>query len=363
MALHGGSLLIQVRYPAAMLRRLASALVVVVACATTSAAQRSADSGALLLRYLQGERTLTMPAVFDRREFLTSLDDAISKGLPGPPEAARRVTAAFVLEAAAARSDADDIPGARSLMEWGCQRVRAHEPADNFDTAWHAAALSIAEGFLDPQGLEAHVQHTRSQLPANSLRTLAWAVAAEQRTSPLLIPHLAADVSPTMLAVSQAQVDAAVGRLINDAVARFALAAANPETAADARLRTAHLQLAMHRPSDAFATLAAIEITTREGWLVYLARVLRGQALERMQRPDDAISSFRDALKIGPNGQSATMSLSTLLYRRGQRDEAEALVQSLLAETDPISDPWWTYWAGSARLWAPRLATLRGLLQ
>jgi tetratricopeptide (TPR) repeat protein len=346
-----------------MFSRVASALVVVVACVAPSAAQRGVDGGGLLLRYVQGDRTLTLPTTFDRREFLASLESAIGKGLPSPPEAARRATAAFALEVAAARLDAGDIPGARSLLEWACARIRAHEVADEFDIAWHAAALSIADGFLDPDALEAHVRHTRSRVPVGALLDLSWAVAAEQRTSPLLIPRLAADVSPTMLAVNQAQLDAAVGRLMDDAVARFAVAASNAVTAGDARVRTAHIQLARNQAEQALTSLAALESTTREGWLVYLARLFRGQALERLQRPDDAITSLRDALKVGPGGQTATLSLSTLLYRRGQRDEAETLVQRLLAETDPISDPWWTYWAGGARLWTTRLAAMRGLLQ
>ena len=344
-------------------RRLLVAVVIVAVVVAGLGAQSGTNGGALLTRYLHGERTFALPAAFDRKLFLASIIDALDIGLPGPPEAARRATAAFALEASAARLDAGDIPGARTLLEWACGRIRTHVATDEFDIAWHAAALSIAEGFLDPEALESHVQHARGQLPGDPRLTLAWAVAAEQRTSPLLIPHLPPNVEPTMLASSQAQLNATVGRLMDDATERFALAAVHPLTAGDARVRTARMQLARDRPQDALTTLATFEASTREGWLVYLARLFRGQALEQLQRPDDALTSFRDALKVGPGGQTATMSLSSLLYRRGQHKDAETLVQLLLAETDPISDPWWTYWAGSARLWTSRLAAMRDQLQ
>ena len=356
----------QVRYPAAMLRLVASALVVVVACTVPSAAQTPVDAGALLTRYLHGERTLALPATFDAKAFAASVSDAVDKGLPGPPEAARRATAAFMLEAAAARLDDGDIRGSRTLLEWACGRVRIQAVADDFDRAWHDAALSIAEGFLDPVALEAHIQHTRAFLPGSPRLALAWAVAAEQRASPVLMPQQGSDSSatnPALRADNQARLDASIGRLQDDALERFAVAAAAPETAADARVRVAHIQMMRGRAQDALTTLAAIEVATREGWLIYLARLFRGQALERLKNMDDAETSFRDALKIGPGGQTATMSLATLLYRRGHRDEAESLVQSLLDETDPISDPWWTYWGGSARLWTQRLSVMRGLLQ
>jgi len=349
-----------------MRRRIVAALTIAAACTVGLNARHSPDGGALLARYLQGERTLAWPAAFEAKAFTASVSDAIDRGLPGPPETARRATAAFMLEAAAARLDAADISGSRTLLEWACARVRAHGAADDFDRAWEDAALSIAEDFLDPSALEAHVQHTRSFLQGNARLFLAWAVAAEQRTSPVLMPQLGADSSatnPALRADNQARLDATIGRLQDDALERFAVAAANPDTAADARVRTAHIQLARNRPQDALATLAALETSTREGWLIYLARLFRGQALEKLQRPDDAETSFRDALKIGPGGQTATMSLATLLYRRGHREEAESLVRSLLDEADPISDPWWTYWAGSARLWTQRLTVMRGLLQ
>ncbi len=327
-------------------------------------AQNPRDAGVLLTRYVQGERELTLPAAFEAKAFLAGITDTIDKGLPGPPERARRATAAFALEAAATRLDAGDIPGSRLLLEWACARVRAHQPADDFDIAWHSAALAVIEAYLDPAALEAHQQHSRAQLPNDPHQALAWAVAAEQRASPLLLPSPnITELNPVLVEENQARLDAAAARLRDDAVDRLAKAAAFPSVAADARLRTAHVQLLRDQPEETLAALTGFESATREGWLVYLARLFRGQALERVSRPDAAIASFRDALKIGPGGQTATMSLSTLLYRRGDRREAETLVSKLLAETDPISDPWWTYWAGSARLWAPRLAAMRELVQ
>lgn len=343
------------------MRRAALLLLTLLVAGRPLSAQKAPDGAALLTRYLQGERALTLPAPFNADAFLSSISDALAKGLPGPPEKVRRASAAFVLESAAVRLDAADIPSARRLLEFACARVRAHQPADEFDTAWHDAALSIADAFLDPVALEAHVQHVRAHVPTAPQPVLSWAVAGEQRASPSISPRLPNEPA-AVIENTDARRAAERARLVDDAVARLTTAAASPATAADARLRLAHIQLTRQQPRDALTTLAAIETASREGWLIYLARIFRGQALEALDRPDDAITSYRDALKVGPGGHSATMSLTSLLFRRGQRDEAAALVQLLLEETDPISDPWWTYWAGSARQWTPRLKVLRGLI-
>jgi tetratricopeptide (TPR) repeat protein len=341
-----------------------AAVLLAAAVSAAPAAQEPSNADALLRRYLQGERTLALPASFDAKAFLASITDAIDKRLPFPPERVRRGVAAFVLETADARLDAGDIPASRTLLEWACARVRSHETVDDFDVAWHAAALSLAESWLDPVALEGHVKHAQKQLPGDPFLALAWAVAAEQRASPLLVGRsIPGSVNPIANDENRARRSAITARLMDDATVRFAIAAGNPRTAADARVRTAHIQLMRDQPQSALVSLAGLETTSREGWVVYLARLFRGQALERLQRPDEAIASFRDALRVGPGGQTATLSLSTLLYRRGQRDEAEALVRQLLADTDPINDPWWTYWAGSARLWTTRLDAMRGMLQ
>ena len=346
------------------MRRAFISLVIVVAAATANKAQTRADAGALLTRYLHGERALELPAPFNVKDFISSVTNVLGNGLPGPPEAARRATAAFMLEAAEARLDAGDLSSSNTLLEWACVRVRAHEPADDFDAAWHTAALSIAEAWLGPLALESHVRHARDRLPDDPFLALSWALAAEQRASPaLLAQSMPAFVNPTAIDENRARQAAIAARLMDEAADRLTKAAAHPRTAADAHLRLARLALTRGNPTSALDQLASVERDSREGWVIYLARVFRGQALDQLNRPDEAAAAFRDALKIGPGGQTATMWLSTLLYRRGERDQAESLVQRLLAETDPISDPWWTYWSGSARLWTTRLAAMRGLLQ
>ena len=327
--------------------------------------QPAADGRALLLKYLQGERTLGMPTPFDTERFIGSIRDAIDRGLPGPPEHARRATAAFLLEAALARLDAGDVTGSQRLVEFACERVRAHSPGDDFDAAWFNASLSLADAWLNPNALENHVRHVRSQRPDDPVATLSWALAAEQRASPAIAPRPPAEADAVVEA-AEARRKAEQERLLDDANARLALALANPSTVAEARVRTAHMQLTRGQAADALTTLRALESSTREGWVVYLARLFRGQAFEATHRPDDAATSYRDALKVGPNGHSATMALAALLFlqnRPGTRDEATALVHALLADNDPISDPWWTYWAGGARLWNARLKVLRERLQ
>lgn len=340
-------------------------LIVALVCAVvaTPAAQRKDNSGQLLLRYVSGERDLVVSASLDYKTFLESVGDQVVAGLPGPPERARRATAAFVLEAASARLGAGDVIGSRALIEWACTRVRGHLPADDFDQAWHVAALSVVDGFLDPVALETHVQHTRAHWPNSAALALSWALAAEQRSSPLLANRVPNDLRSMLLEQNQARIDAATSRAMDDAHQRFEAAEVAADTSAEAHLRRAHLYLQQHDLPKAIEQLSLVEGHSREGWTVYLGRLFRGQAQEQLGRHDEALASYRHALTIGPGGQTATMSLASLLYRNHHSDEAETLVRTLLAETDPISDPWWTYWAGSARLWTSRLNAMRGLIE
>ena len=56
--------------------------------------------------------------------------------------------------------------------------------------------------------------------------------------------------------------------------------------------------------------------------------------------------------------QSASLSLASVLFRQGNRDQAERNIHDLLTRTQPL-DPWWDYWPGDYRLSADLFRAMR----
>jgi Flp pilus assembly protein TadD len=84
--------------------------------------------------------------------------------------------------------------------------------------------------------------------------------------------------------------------------------------------------------------------------VIYLARLFRGQALERLGRIDDARQSYTRALEVRPDAQTASVALAALEFRRGDKAAADQRVRVLLSRMAQPDDPWWEYWPGDFRL-------------
>jgi Flp pilus assembly protein TadD len=317
------------------------------------------DARALLLSYARQPHELRLAGPFNEKAFLSAVEAEIKAGLPGPPEEARRAVAAFGLEVAAARMIAGDTASGRTVLEWACQKVRAHEPADAFDRQWHRAAAALAQAVIDPVFVERHVEHATLQLGADPELTLALAIAGEQYESPSFRRAAVAAATTHREGVEAAQQDAAAARRRDDTVRRLERAAASPATAGEAWLRLGHLRATEGRVADALAAFARVGPATRDPWVLYLAAIFEGQAFEATGRRDDATAAYRRALALGATGQSATVALATLLHATGQRDAAAAMIERWLSETDRIDDPWWSYWGGRSRLWDAYIADVR----
>jgi hypothetical protein len=60
-----------------------------------------------------------------------------------------------------------------------------------------------------------------------------------------------------------------------------------------------------------------------------------------------------------PRAQSASVSLSVLLFRLGRRAESAALIEQTIASNTMPPDPWREYAASDYRFWPELLARLR----
>ena len=68
-------------------------------------------------------------------------------------------------------------------------------------------------------------------------------------------------------------------------------------------------------------------------------------------------------LTISPRAHSATLRLAALGFRYGHGTDSPALLESLLRDSDPRRDPWWSYYAADWRFYYPRLARVRAFVR
>jgi hypothetical protein len=253
------------------------------------------------------------------------------------PDTARRILAAFALEAAT--SHLNQRPAATKLIEWGCRQVRRNMPPaatpGEFEHRWHLAAFASLSGAIDPDALEAHTAHVKFQFPKEPRLAFERGVAAEQRAAPFVVTDR---LSPAE-AVKRNQ----------DAAARYREASADPSVRPDAQLRLGRVELTLGHADLALAALKEADSSSPDRDIQYLARLMQGQALERLGQASQAADAYRRALALAPGAQSALLGFAALQFRQGGREDADLIVTRLLDEPDTVADPWWTYWPADYR--------------
>lgn len=317
-------------------------------------AQRPIDVAILLDRYSSGERAAVL-------ELLKTLDDVegVRVGLEATgrawTEAAgpavvprRRLTAAtFALELANTRMQ-DEWRRLRSLIEWGCELVRAGAPSEA-ERLWQLASVALAEGARDwdvlytrppPVRVAAynHLSHARSRFSDDVRLDFADAAIQAIRVASGFPPHRGNEAP-------RAQPRGEVLRARFDAIEHLQMFAHDPVVGGEAALRTGLAWLSIDRVDEAMRQFEIASRSTDE-FAVYLAHVLAGQMQDRYGTPEGASAQYRAALQAIPRAQSASLGLAAILLSDGQPDEAYALLHEALAAPIPM-DPWRVYGQGS----------------
>jgi tetratricopeptide (TPR) repeat protein len=273
-----------------------------------------------------------------------------------PDEPQRRVLSAFALELAQAGADRQSAAAAR-LVEWACPLVRSHTPVNDFDRAWHRAALSLLEGAVDGRQLAAHVEHSQPTVGDDPRMQLATAVADEQLIAPREIIGPASDTELRRLGL--ATTDGERLRVGDRAIESFTLATTVGDVRAEARLRLGHVQWQLGRFDDSLASWAGIEQLTEDRALIYLVHLFRGLSLEGLGRWDEAKHAYAAALVVSPGAHSAVIRIGALEFLHGDRAAANRWLGPLLRDDDPGRDPWWSYYAADWRFWYQAIDALR----
>jgi tetratricopeptide (TPR) repeat protein len=147
------------------------------------------------------------------------------------------------------------------------------------------------------------------------------------------------------------------------AVAHYREAQKYDTTRAEATVRLANVQRVWNKPAAALEALDSLdEQWTREGVVVYWARLVRGKVLDALDRADDAIAAYRRALEIAPSAQAPHVGEMMVEARRSRGEMAERIAQAIRVQPDPVIDPWWIYPHGDLRFYQDRLRALREMV-
>ena len=266
-----------------------------------------------------------------------------------PVDARRRELAAFALEAGFAQAVQGLAAG--KLVEWGCRQIRRVTKPGEFEERWHLAAFAVLGGAVDPDNLQAHVTHMKFQFPGEPRLALERAMASELSAADVFTKR---KVSPGDVAERNAE-----------AAKRYREATASPDPAVQAEswLRLGRVELARGRLDEAMAALDQADSMLSEPAMKYLSLLFRGMTLERLKQILEARRAYQAALALNPGAHSATMALANLMFRAGERTEADRLMSGLVERAQPVIDPWWFYWPGDYRFGTARIQAVRAALR
>lgn len=253
----------------------------------------------------------------------------------------RRVAAAaFALEMAEAGLDAQWLYS-RDLIEWACGLLRQEPARTEQERTFHLAAIALLEGSRDLRALDAHLAHVRTRFPDEPRVLLAVAFKSETEYWRLFRND-------------SGSIDGGQTHLV---VPALVTAGARAENAREVALRLGFLALQDEAPERALAELRKV-LPGDDAAQVYLAHLFSGWAHDARNDEASAVASYRAALAVLPHGQSATLHLAARLFASGRREEAETLVEGMLAAPAAV-DPWRIFGYGDLRRFPLLLERLR----
>jgi VWFA-related protein len=315
-----------------------------------SAPAPAASPADALTRAFERNDVAAIPTAFrDSRDRAALLRGIREAGSPWPN--APRRTAVFMLDvltsALALRDPSLNRNDLRQDLLRYATLVRHPIGPDAFECAWHATALARLEGMIEPDLALPLAARAIERCPAHPRVALAHAVLVDQQWA----------LGTTTPQPGQTSVFRPSAEHIAEVTSRYAAAAKFPETAAEARLRSAWFYFRIGQLNEAAALVASIDTPDRQ--MAYLGHLVRGHVARAQNQPDAAAAAFRAALAQWPGGQAARVALMTLLLARGARDEAEQLADAIQGAPDAAFDPWWMYWQGDYRAYPTIFARLK----
>ena len=254
------------------------------------------------------------------------------------------------------------------FIEWGRKLFAGDAKPRPIERYWQLAAVAVAERAEDAEFLTgihkrdesdsgeiSYLRQARERFPNEARFKIAGPIAFDWLTWPLQRDASKPDPNQSSKYGAATIAEREFAALQNDR-----------DVGAEAHLRLGALHLRRSNEDAALRDFEQVESSTRDPYLVYLARYFAGQALEQKKRPEDAMRAYRRALLTIPGAESASFALSALLFKSdatSRRAEAYGVVATALSG-DPLPlDPWRAYGDADDRFWPQLIAHLRAEIQ
>jgi hypothetical protein len=228
--------------------------------------------------------------------------------------------------------------------------------ADAFEILWHQTAVAFLDGLQDPV--------LTDRIGVQPMKDRMAAVPARAGETQVLVEpwvELARGLTLERIALDHPEGFDVLGP---QALTHYqqAVAAGSGATRAEATLRGASVLIDLRRPAEALTMLTGFETawTTDETYR-YWQPLLRGRALEALNRPDEAVPSYQDALRIVPSAEAPRVAIMALETKRRHTAEAAAQRSAIEHARTSTVDPWRSYRDGEARFLQARLDALRAM--
>lgn len=347
--------------------------------------QSAAES--LVLRYARGDFAAVLSVTAERGAEISSLRRDVKAATRVSPQ----TRAAFLIEAIDAAQHQPfsrvDPPwvideAIRGMFRDGCELLKTLPPTEPFVGSWYVAAVAALAGGRAGQGIpaiglsrgrpgifardaarfEGRVEPGAIALgQALGIEALSWSHIYQSHADAHLAATTSREFSDRVEAGRRERILQVEAEMVRRAIMALKRAEAFEPVRAEAVLRQAALIAASGRPAEAIPMFEQSERLGGDEWVTYLARLLRGRALEAEGRLADAELAYGAATAIRPRARSANLALAAVTFARGARaDDALAMVFDPTADGN---DPWAQFRFGDYRFWPARRDALRRAIQ
>ena len=249
---------------------------------------------------------------------------------------------------------------------------------DIFEILWHRGALAVLQGGLNSRMIGQYLGLVDDRIGATpATREIKLPSGLIERRARLVEPRLAliramaAEITVLPDVVRQQTIMTPRGPVsttlrvgttpaeVDDILRGFSEAGAFDVNRVEAAVRRANVLIRTNRAEVALAALEAHTGALPDELLRYWRDLMRGRALDVLDRLDEAAIAYGDARALAPTAQSPLLALGVLRFRQGNLAEAQHftnLVRSLPADA---VDPWSLYWHGDSRFFRDVLTRLR----
>jgi tetratricopeptide (TPR) repeat protein len=297
---------------------------------------------------------------------------------PARIEARSAAAAGFLLEVTAARLESD-WGRFSDLIEWTCVQLRTTATPTKFERAWHAASHALAGRARDQEwllGLSARLPHqppnTPRKLQPNEQPPATHLLHALERfpddpqfqLSRVVAWTWGRDNEP-IRNVRRRDEDGRprrTGAPRLEALVTLEPLTLKPEVAVEAWIRIGLVHFSIGDYAAALRAFESAQPIATEPSMKYLAYFNAARALEGLQRVDDAMRAYQQALEIVPDAESATVALTSLQFMRDDRDVAVSAINRVFNRKPGAPDPGRLMGYGSFLRWPDLKAAMREAL-